>query len=374
MNVTRTATLNGEPLTQGGSTIRVPEPATAPTPQPIPPVDATEARPVPHVRLRRVLCLMGVLLLALCVSWWHHSRNWVSTDNASVSSHIHQISPRISGTIQDVLVDENQAVEAGQLLARLDPRDLASREQQSLAQLAQARAGVNQAEALIAQAAAMVDRETANTRKAQLDFERAESLYEDGTGAISRQEFDQARATRDACKAGIEGARAALQSASANASSARALEQVATASLEEARLQSSYTGIQAPVAGRIGRKNLEIGNRVQPGQVLLALVDTHPWIVANFKETQISGLLPGQDVQIRIDAFPGRTFRGRVGTVSPASGAMFALLPPDNATGNFTRIVQRVPVKIVFDGTDMAGCETRIVPGMSAMVRVHTGK
>jgi len=157
----------------------------------------------------------------------------------------------------------------------------------------------------------------------------------------------------------------------AAAVAAQAQEQVAQSNLKEAELQLSYTEILAPAAGRIGKRNLETGNRVQPGQALLALVQPDVWVVANFKETQLGHLKPGQPARLRVDAFPGQVFKGHVQSLAPASGAQFALLPPDNATGNFTRIVQRVPVKITFDNQGIGDCQGRIVPGMSAIVQIQ---
>jgi membrane fusion protein (multidrug efflux system) len=313
---------------------------------------------------------VGVVAVAGGWRWWLHSRSWTMTDNAYVSAHIHTVSPRVAGTVEEVLVQENQVVTQGAVLARLDRRDLEVRQQQAQAQLAQARAQHQQGNALVAQARAQVARERARTTKAQGDLDRARSLYEGASGTISKQELDQVKAEADAAQAGLEGAAAALKSAEAQAAAAQAQEQAAWASLREADLQLSYTEIVAAASGRIGKKNLEAGNRVQPGQALLALVESERWITANFKETQFAGMRPGQLVRIRLDAFSGHTFSGKVESLSPASGAQFALLPPDNATGNFTRIVQRVPVKIVFDAASVAGWEDRIVSGMSAIVEV----
>jgi len=276
----------------------------------------------------------------------------------------------VAGTVKEVLVEENQIVAVGTALARLDPRDFEVRQQQALAQVAQAGAQIQQAEAQISQTRAQVAREQARATKAQRDLDRAKSLYLGTTGAISRQEFEQAEAESDAAKAALQGAQSALGAANAQTTAAQAQEEAAQANLQEAELQLSYTEIVAPVAGRIGRKNLESGNRVQPGQALLALVEPEVWITANFKETQLRHMRPGQPVNVRLDTFAGHIFSGRVESLSPASGAQFALLPPDNATGNFTKIVQRLPVKIVLDNAQMADCEGRVVPGMSAVVEV----
>jgi membrane fusion protein (multidrug efflux system) len=292
----------------------------------------------------------------------------VKTDNAYVAAHVHQVSPRVAGTVSEVLVQENQVVAAGQVVARLDARDYEVKRQEALAQSAQAHAHFQQAQAQIALARAEIAREQAHTTKAQQDLLRAKSLSQGANEAISRQEFDAAQAGADAARAALEAVRSALASAEAATGAAQAQEKLAEANLEDAELQLSYTEILAPAAGRIGKKNLETGNRVQPGQALLALVQPDVWVVANFKETQLARLKPGQPVRLRMDAFPGRVFAGRVESLAPASGAQFALLPPDNATGNFTKIVQRVPVRIALDPGQPG--MARLRPGLSAVVTV----
>jgi membrane fusion protein, multidrug efflux system len=146
----------------------------------------------------------------------------------------------------------------------------------------------------------------------------------------------------------------------------------AAASLDDAKLQLSYTIIKAPVSGRIGRKPVEAGQRVQIGQPLMAVVEDHPWVVANFKETQLGKMRAGQRVEVEIDTFPNHKFYGRVDSLAPGSGNEFALLPPDNATGNFTKIVQRIPVKVVLDDDSVRGYENLLAPGMSSVVTVTT--
>jgi membrane fusion protein (multidrug efflux system) len=303
--------------------------------------------------------------------WWQSARTWVDTDNAFVAGHIHQVSSRVAGTVQEVFVTDNQEVAAGQLLARLDPRDFHVRHRQAEAALAQARAEREQTAALMEQATAQIRRDDALALKARTDLQRAESLYDSANGAISAQELDQARAAHDAAQATLEAARSALNSAQARTNAAAAQVRLAEAALEETALQLTYAEIRAPVAGRVGRRNLEAGNRVQPGQALLAIVNPEIWLVANFKETQLHRLQPGRPARIQLDAFPDWPLEGTVESFSPASGAQFALLPPDNATGNFTRIVQRVPVKIVLTDRDLARAGGRVVPGMSARVRVR---
>jgi membrane fusion protein (multidrug efflux system) len=323
---------------------------------------------------RLVLALLGAAVATASVwaayRWWDYACTWVRTDNAYVTAHIHQVSSRVAGTISEVLVQENEVVTLGQVVARLDTRDFEVRRQQAQAQLAQAHAQFQQTQAQIAQGRAEVAREQAHTTKAQQDLERAKALSQGANEAISRQEFDAAQAGADAAQAAFQAARSAVQSAEAATAAAQAQEKVAEANLKDAELQLSYTEILAPAAGRIGKKNLEIGNRVQPGQALLALVQPEVWVVANFKETQLACVKRGQPVRLRVDAFPGRVFAGHVESLAPASGAQFALLPPDNATGNFTKIVQRVPVKIAFDSQTAGDCEGRLVPGMSTVAQI----
>jgi membrane fusion protein (multidrug efflux system) len=324
--------------------------------------NATVPITIAPARSKKVFPWVGVAAVALLASyggyrWWQHAQTWVATDNAYVAGHIHQTSTRIAGTVTEVLVRENQVVTAGQVLARLDRADLEVRRDQ-------VRAALTQAEAQLNQAQAQVRGEEAAATKAQLDFDRADKLSHEANSVISQQELDSAKAALAAAQAAVAAARARTNSAAAQV-------QVASANLKDAELQLTYTDITAPAAGRIGRKNVETGNRVQPGQALLAVVSPEVWVVANFKETQLTHLRSGQSVKLSVDTFPGRVFAGRVESVAPASGAQFALLPPDNATGNFTKIVQRVPVKIVFDDEALLDFAGRIVPGMSATVKVN---
>ncbi len=212
----------------------------------------------------------------------------------------------------------------------------------AVAQSNSAQQGVTQAQAKLAQA-----QENVTRAQAQLASARG-GLAQARTGGLQ-----------------TEGNRSQYEASQA------ALAQ-AQASLKDAQLQLSYTNITAPTAGRVGRKTVEAGQRVQPGQPLMAIVDNSYWVVANFKETQLEEMQPGEPVEVKLDAFPHHTFTGRVDSISPASGAQFALLPPDNATGNFTKIVQRVPVKVILDSQSIKGYESRIMPGMSAEVSVET--
>jgi membrane fusion protein, multidrug efflux system len=330
------------------------------------------ALPVNKLGFRWALSLgLAVTVLSAGVVWWNLARAWVKTDNAYVTAHVHTVSVRVAGTVQEVLVEENQTVTQGMVLARLDPSDFEVKRDQAVAQLAQARARIQQAKAQIVQARAQVAQQQARATKARQDLVRAETLSRGPSAPISRQELDQVTAEAEAAEAELQAAKAALGSAAALAAASQAQEQVDRANLRDAELQLSYTQMVSPASGRIGKRNLETGNRIQSGQALLALVQPEVWVVANFKETQVGQIKSGQRARVEFDAFPGRVFQGRVESISPASGAQFALLPPDNATGNFTKIVQRVPVKIVFADPSLLECQGRVVPGMSAVVKVR---
>lgn len=283
-----------------------------------------------------------------------------------------------------------------------------------------AEAAVKEAQAGVSVAQSQVAQSVANLQKLEADYRRYASLYT--SGAIAKQQLDtaknaydvalsaqssaqqgvlQARARVAQANQGVSGARAKVAQAQQGIVSAQAnlaksqggLEQAgagtlqtqvsqgdyaaakaaiaqAQANLKAAQLQLSYTRITAPTAGRIGRKSAEVGQRVQSGSQLMAVVDPQVWVTANFKETQLERIQPKESVEVKLDAFPKHAFLGHIESVSPASGAQFSLLPPDNATGNFTKIVQRIPVKIILDPNSIKGYESRISPGMSAEVSV----
>jgi membrane fusion protein (multidrug efflux system) len=234
-----------------------------------------------------------------------------TTDDAYTTGHVHYISSRVTGTVIDVLVDDNQWVRQGEVLVKLDLRDY--------------QVTVDQARA---------NSSRSSTNDLLLNMEK-------GNGAISKQDYEQSHATLLVDKA----------------------------SLEDASNQLSYCTICAPTDGYVGNKTVETGNRVEVGGALMVVVQD-AWVVANFKETQIGHMRPGQRAVIKVDAIPNHTFYGWIDSFSPGSGTTFALLPSDNATGNFTKIVQRLPVKIVFDRESTRGYESRIVPGLSTEISV----
>src|SRR6266576_2824875 len=285
---------------------------------------------------RRVFMIMGVVLLGLLaigVRRWWFGRSHVSTDNAQVDGHIVPILPKVGGYVAEVRVEENHNVKAGDTLVVLDDRDLRARLAQTEADLAallatvSSRTRVGQAEAAVAQA-------QGNALKATSDLARIEPLAVQQV--VSEQQLDAVRAARD-----------------------------------QAALQLSYTRVVAPSSGVVSKKTVELGQLVQPGQPLMTVVPLDDvWITANLKETETADVTPGDSADITVDAYKGQHFRGHVESLSPATGAMFSLLPPDNATGNFTKVVARVPVRVRLDSAIDPAHPLR--PGMSAVVTIKT--
>jgi membrane fusion protein (multidrug efflux system) len=344
------------------------------------------------VKIRRALPWKGILgglaIVAVVGSgvgtYLYHVAGFETTDNAFLEGNIHPVSARINGTVLRVLVDDNAHVEAGQPLAEIDPVDLTLAMQATEADLAQAHANATQVAAQIARAEAdvkaadaRVAQNAAQLRRLELDFHRAEALRRDQNGVISQQAFDAARADFDAAQANQTSLIATHVSAEATLAAARAQDTVALAQIQKAettrrlaKLQVDYTVIRAPSAGRVAKKTVEVGQRLQTGQSLMAVVSDRVWVVANFKENQLRKLHAGEIVDVEVDAIKGRTFHGTIESFSPGTGAKFALLAPDNATGNFTKIVQRMPVKIILDEMSTADSAEQLVPGLSALVKV----
>jgi membrane fusion protein (multidrug efflux system) len=313
---------------------------------------------------KRVFAIMGVIVLLLVVfgvkRWWF-GRSHVSTDNAQVDGHIVPILPKVGGFVAEVRVRENQAVKAGDTLVVLDDRDYRARLAQTDADLAallatvSSRLRVGQAEAAVAQA-------QANALKARADLARIEPLA--AQGVVSAQQLDAGRAAAAAADAQLAAAQAMLVGADARVASARA-------SRDQAALQLSYARIIAPASGVVSKKSVEVGQLVQPGQPLMTVVPLDDvWVVANLKETETADVTPGDLADVTVDAYDGVHFRGHVESLSPATGAKFSLLPPDNATGNFTKVVQRIPVRIRLDGAPDTAHPLR--PGMSVVATITT--
>jgi len=363
--------------------------ATATQPQssaqraPVPPA-VTRA---PGGRRRIVLGLVA-LAVVLGLGWaakqWLYGRSHESTDNAQVDGHLVPVLAKVSGYVTAVNVAENDRVRADSMLVRIDEREYAVRVAQADAELAAARAqvgGSGMAEAQVANATgqraaldASIAAARANSVKADADLARVRELA--AKQVVSRQQLDAAQAASDAMHAQLLSAQRSASAAGAGVTNAQAGVRLAQARLasaqatrDNAALQLSYTRVVAPVGGIVSRKQVEVGQLVQAGQPLLTVVsDTGVWVTANFKETQLSDLRVGQPVELEVDAYGGCSAKGKVESVSAATGAKFALLPPDNATGNFTKVVQRVPVRIAI--TEGCGKEQPLRPGMSVAAHV----
>lgn len=293
------------------------------------------------------------------------------------------LSAKVSGYVSEILVDDNAYVHAGDVIARIDDGDYRLAVQSAHDKVATQQATVDRIVRQIAAQQAAVEQAEAQLFSAQAGAKRAQSEYERQQQLVarefaSRQALEQALAARDQANAAVRSAQAALDAARANVDVLRAQQQEAErtlaelrTALEKAERDLSFTVIRAPIDGAFGNRAMQVGDYVQPGQRLATLVPLDDvYIEANFKETQLSGLRPGQKVDVAVDALPGRTIAGTLDSLSPASGAVFSLLPPDNATGNFTKIVQRVPVRIHIPAEIAA--ERVLRPGMSVVVSINT--
>jgi membrane fusion protein, multidrug efflux system len=305
-----------------------------------------------------------------------------TTDDAYVKADSTIVAPKVSGYIAEVLVRDNQKVTAGQLLAQIDDRDFKTALAQARADVAASEAAVRNLDAqielqrpVIEQQAAEVDAAEANLKFAQEERGRYDALMKSGSGTVQRaQQTDAALRAQTAQlqqgKAGLAAANKKIEVLTTERAKAVAQLDHARAVEQQASLNLSYTRITAPVDGTVGARSLRVGQFVQAGTQLMAVVPLGAvYVVANFKETQLTHIRNGQPVALRIDSFHSTRLTGHVDSLSPASGLEFALLPPDNATGNFTKIVQRVPVKIVLDDQSLSGL---LRPGMSAVPTVDT--
>jgi membrane fusion protein (multidrug efflux system) len=322
-----------------------------------------------------VACLLLVAAIG-GLAYWLSVRNYESTDDAFVAARSFSVASKVGGYVTEVPVTDNQHVNAGDLLARIDDRDYVIAVNQAKAQVAVARANIDNVQAQIDsqheqinQAKAQLDQAKAQLQFAQEEEARAKDLVEKGAGTVQREQqtrsdlqSQQANMTRS--KAALTAAQLGVKTLEAQLESARASLRQAQAQLDQANLNLQYTRVTAAQSGRVAKLSAAVGTFVTAGQSLMMFVPDEIWIVANYKETQLRDMRPGQPVEFTIDAYPGRKLTGRVASVQPGSGTAFSLLPAENATGNYVKVVQRVPVKIVVDHwpADLA-----IGPGMSVV-------
>lgn len=334
-------------------------------------------------RRNPMLIVLPVLVLAIAAglgSWWYSSRGWESTDDAFIDAHMVRVAPQVAGRVLRVQVDDNQLVRHGETLVEIDPADFQAKLDQAVAAELNANAALSQARAQQGVAEATADQSLAQVKVAEANADNgATQLKRDQalafSHAVSAQVLDNSTANARGTAATLVAAQhkhasdeAALTSAQAQIEAAKANVASMKAQVEQARLNLSYTTIAASEDGRVARRNVSVGDYLQIGQNLMALVPIKLWITANFKETQLELMRPGQPVEVRVDACPGHVLKGHVDSFQPGSGAAFSLLPPENATGNYVKVVQRVPVKIVFDDAPEPQC--LLGPGMSVVPSV----
>ncbi len=357
-------------------------------PPPLSTDDAAQAENSRRGRGFRMAILIAALLAGSAIaaqtgySYFVADRFIQKTDNAYVKADFTAIAPKVSGYIKEVLVNDNDTVKAGQVLARIDDRDFQTALSQSYADLEAADAAVqnvaaqiNLQRSLVSQAEAALNSSRAALSFAQAEADRSQKLISSGAGTQSRAEQtasmrDQADAAVKRDEANVVATRDKIPVLETQKNQSIAQRHRVEAQVTQAKLNLSYTEISAPVDGTVGARTLRIGQLVSAGTQLMAVVPLNAlYVIANFKETQLTTIKPGQSVEMTVDSFPGVVVSGRVESLSPGSGSEFSLLPADNATGNFTKIVQRIPVKISIDSNDLSG---RLRAGMSVVPRVDT--
>jgi membrane fusion protein (multidrug efflux system) len=343
--------------------------------------DTGGERPSPPGKKRNRIALIILILLAIIAAivvyyFWHRSQIYISTDDAYVHGHIHTISTRIPGTIAAVYVVDNQMVNEGDILVKLDPATYEAAVKNAAAALDLAKNQVAEMQADVKLKAAEVESSKANLHLADVELKRVETLTK--SKVDTQQQLDQAKAAYDVAAAHLQSAKEDMKKSEAllgviPKSGIHPLVAQAQAGLEQARLNLEYTEVRSPVKGHVTEKSAETGNRMQPGQPLMSIVPLPKvWIVANYKETQLERVRVGQPVSIEVDTYPGMQLKGRVQSIMAGTGAVFSLFPPENATGNFVKVVQRIPVKIVLEEEPAQPDILRV--GMSVQPTIDTTK
>ncbi len=309
---------------------------------------------------RKIALVLVIILLALAGVYLYKEMQYVSTDDAYVETTTVNVAPKVSGQIEEVYVTDNQYVHAGDLVAIIDDADYKVK-------LAQADANYEKIKFDQANAKANLTASQSNIELAKKDLDRYTNLYEQG--AVSKQTLDAAQVKYDNAKVGLTQAQQALFSDSNGKTVADANLMTAKAAKDKAALDLSYTKIYAPQSGTVSSRRVEKGMYVNVGSPLFTLVPDDVWVVANFKENQLRNMHPGQKVDIKVDTYPNKVFKGKIDSIQRASGAKSSLFPPENAVGSFVKIVQRIPVKIIF--TEKIDTDKyNIVPGMSVVPKV----
>lgn len=346
--------------------------------------ETTEVNPTPaekrglNKKQRGGIVLLIIVLIGVFFGTrqWVRSKTHIETDNAFVESHIHSVASRIPAMVQRVAVVDNQFVHKGDLLVELDPADYQARAKSAAAALEMAKNETSGDYAQVESARANIGLASARLEQANLDFRRGEALY--GREVIPREQLDRLRTAQKVARMQVKEAEEAENRAKAmigvsgtGSKDARIAQK--QGDLDMAKLNLSYTRIVAPSDGYITRKGVEVGNFVQPGQALMAVVGLDDaWITANYKESQVNDMRPGQRVEFTVDGYPGRHFTGRVESIMAGTGAAFSMLPPENATGNYVKVTQRIPIRIAIDKSSDPEHLLRV--GMSAVPTILTGR
>ena len=326
------------------------------------PKPSIAARLRQHWLLTSIAVVVLIVALVAGILYYLDARHYETTDDAFVDARVFSVAAKVGGYVTDVFVTDNQHVETGQPLAQIDERDYRTALDQAQAQVANIDAQIFSQQAQIQQARDQADQADAQLKFAQQEAGRAQDLVAKGAGTVQQQQ--RTNSDLDAQQANNSRARTAVTAAERQVKVLEAQKQSAQAQLQQAQLNLAYTRIVAAQPGRVAKLGAAKGGFVNAGQSLMMFVPDDIWVTANFKETQVTDMRPGQPVDIRIDAYPDHRIAGHIASVQPGSGTVFSLLPAENATGNYVKVVQRVPVKIVVDQwpTDVA-----IGPGMSVV-------
>lgn len=314
---------------------------------------------------RKAFLIVGIVVLVGLIAGFFYSqyrKTHISTDDAFIDGNVHTIAAKINGTVKNIYVSDNQHVKQGDLLLEIDPADYTVRYREASSVVHAEKAKLDEAETRIAAAKANLELQRANLKLAGIEKTRSENLYQ--KEVLPRDQYDKSMTAYDVAAAQVKAAEEQLRNAESQkltqASTIRQKE--ATAALAELNFQ--YTKIYAPVEGYVTKKTVQLGNQILAGQPLMAVVGLRDiWVTANYKETQMGNVRPGQAVEMTVDAYPGVVFRGKVDSIMAGTGVTFSLFPAENATGNYVKVVQRIPIKIVFNPGENKNHPLRI--GMS---------
>jgi membrane fusion protein (multidrug efflux system) len=306
--------------------------------------------------------------------WWQYASTHESTKNAQIEGHISPVIPRVDGYVANVYVDDNEKVAKGELLATIDTSNYQVDVRRAQAGIAGVKASYQDAKAHLETVKAQKNQANVQVQQTKTEYERQKRLMQDHS--TTQQKLDHAKFAYQTARAQYKVAQQQVKSAHVKIQQAKAQIGKAQAALDNAQLQLSYTALRAPIPGRVSKKNIEAGQYVRAGNQVMAIAqDDNVWVVANFKEGQIAGIKVGQPVRIKVDAYSDTTYQGTVQSIAGATGSKFALLPPDNASGNFVKVEQRIPVKIVFKQADPLGPTGKLLkPGMNVKPTIDISK